>query len=191
MGVGAKKKLLDRRLLVALGIPTIFVPGLVLASILGWDWQRDLRKLERSGGFKQSEAIFPKEAVVSKVLDGDTFEIGNGEIVRMIGIDAPDRGQSGSTESAEFLADLIEGEKVQLEYEYYQDDKFGRILADVWAKCTNNVECKDGKRLVNWVMVKKGLARVVTYQDRRKLKYEDLLKSAETKMGVLTTEGER
>lgn len=175
-----KNKSLPRALLVSLGIPTIFFPGLILASILGWDWQKDLQKLQMTRGYKQSETIFPKTAIVTTVLDGDTFEIDNGQTVRMIGIDAPNRGEGGYEEAKEYLADIIEREPVELEYDYYQDDKFGRILAYVWDKCTSALGCTNGKRMVNWLMIKKKFSKVVTYEDRRKLKYEELLRSAES-----------
>src|SRR3989338_4935947 len=48
-----------------------------------------------------------------------------------------------------------------LEYDYYQDDKFGRILAYVWENCTSQLGCNNGQRMVNWLLVKKGIAKVV------------------------------
>jgi endonuclease YncB( thermonuclease family) len=170
------QKSLTRTFLVSLGIPTVFIPGLVLASILGWDWKNDLPDLVRSGGYKQSEIIFPTEAKVTKILDGDTFEINNGQTVRMIGINAPNRGEKGYLEAKEYLTDLIAGESIRIEYDYYQDDKFGRILAYVWENCTTHLGCNKGERMINWVLLKKNHAEFVTYKDRRKLKYNDFLK---------------
>lgn len=177
--VKQRRTSLSKALLVSLGIPSIFFPGLILASILGWDWQKDLGRLTISGGYKQSSAIFPKKAVVVEVVDGDTFEIDNGQTVRMLGIDAPNRGEEGWVEATEYLKDVIEGDTIELEYDYYQDDKFGRILAYVWEDCQSSLGCKDGKRLINWLMVKRKFAKVVTYEDRRSLKYKDLLRNAE------------
>jgi len=49
-----KKKLVPSRfLLIALGIPSVFIPGLILASILGWNWKNDLAQLKQAGEFKQ------------------------------------------------------------------------------------------------------------------------------------------
>ncbi len=175
-----KKKTLSKTLLVSLGIPSIFFPGLILASILGWDWQYNLEKLAQSGGYKQSSEIFPNKAVVVDVYDGDTIEIDNGQTVRLVGIDAPNRGDEGWENSKQYLEDLIEGERVTLEYDAYQIDKFGRMLAYVWEDCTSTLGCSNGKRMINWLMVKKKLARVETYEDRRPLKYEELLHSAES-----------
>lgn len=174
-----KKKVLSRNILVALGIPSIFFPGLILASILGWNWQGDLQRLAQSGGYKNSSVIFPKTAVVTNVLDGDTFEIDNGQTVRMIGIDTPNRGEAGGEEATEYLKDIIDGRTVSLEYDYYQDDKFRRILAYVWVDCKSSLGCSDGKRMVNWLMVKKNYSEVITYEKRRKLKYEELLRNVE------------
>ncbi|MBI2029497.1 thermonuclease family protein [Candidatus Gottesmanbacteria bacterium] len=175
----AKKKRLNRVLLVSLGIPSVFFPGLILASILGWDWQYNLEKLAQSGGYKQSSEVFPDKALVTEVLDGDTIDIDNGQTVRLVGIEAPNRGDEGWEESKEYLEDLIEGETVILEYDAYQIDKFGRLLAYVYEDCKSNLGCENNKRMVNWLMVKKDLARVETYEGRRPLKYEKYLYSAE------------
>lgn len=117
--------------------------------------------------------------MVEKVLDGDTVELAGGRTVRMVGIDAPNRGEEGWEEAAEYLRDLIEGEKVRLEYDVYQDDKFGRILAYVFEKCKTQIGCQNGERMINWILVRKGLAKVVVYKDRRKLIYQDELFGAE------------
>ena len=176
--MAGKKRLPKRSWLVALGIPTVFIPGLLLAAVLGWNWQRDLGKLGQTGGFKQSSEIFPDKVLAVEVLDGDTFETDKSLTIRMIGIDAPNRGEEGYEEAKDYLADLIGGEEVWLEYDYYKDDKYGRILAYVWEACSTQMGCKDGRRMINWVMIKKRLAQFVTYQDRRALKYKDFLLEA-------------
>lgn len=175
--MAGKKKPLTRETILKYGIPIIFIPGLILASLLGWNWQKGLASIKNSG-YKQSEIIFPNSASVVKVSDGDTIEIDNGQTIRLIGINAPDRGEKGFSEATEYLKDLIEGETVQLEYDSYQEDKFGRILAYVFETCRTSVGCKDGKRLVNYVMVKKGLAQTSLYEGRSKLKYQDELEAA-------------
>lgn len=172
-------KPLTRAMLIAVGIPTVFVPGLILASILGWDYSRDLAKLGESGGYRKSQELFPTKVEVTQVLDGDTIEVNDNLTVRMLGINSPDRSQKGWEEATEYLRDLVEGEEVRLEYDTYQDDQYGRILAYVWEKCKNSVGCKNGERLVNFVMIKKKFAQVSLYADRRKLKHQDLLLSAE------------
>lgn len=175
----SKKQKLTRAIIVSLGIPGLFVPGMILAAILGWNWQGDLAKLVQSGGFRQSREIFPHQAVAEIIKDGDTIELDNGMVLRLVGIDTPNRGQSGYKEATEYLKDLIEGETIYIEYDAYQEDQFGRLLGYVFEKCQTQVGCKDGKRMINWLLVKKGLARIETYEDRRPLKYEKLLRQAE------------
>ena len=177
--MAAPNKALTRAVLVAAGIPTVFVPGLILASILGWNWQQGLKGLEGEGGYRKSQSLFPTEAKVTQVLDGDTIEVNDNLTVRMLGIDSPDRGKAVWKEATEYLADLVDDEKVRLEYDTYQDDQYGRILAYVWEGCSRSLGCSNGERMINWVMVKKGYAKLALYADRRKLKYQDLLLGAQ------------
>lgn len=171
----AQRKLPTKTLLVALGVPAVFVPGLILASVLGWDWKEGLKRIEMNGGFDKSEEVFPKKVRVINVLDGDTFETDKSMTIRMIGIDAPNRGEEGYIEAKEYLNDLIGGEEVGLEYDNYQEDKYGRILAYVWEECSSQIGCINKTRMINWVMIKKGFAKSVSYEDRAPLKYQDLL----------------
>lgn len=175
MKIKPASKSLTRQILLALGIPTVFIPGLILASVLGWDWQSDLARLKERGGYFQAKTVFPQKATVAEVIDGDTIELDSGQTVRLLGINAPDRGQNGYEEAKNYLQDLIEVETVTLEYDKYQDDKFGRILAYVFEPCVNNLLCRQGRRLVNAVLIKKGYAKAVFYQDRARLKYQDEL----------------
>jgi len=175
----SRKRRLTKNFLVALEIPAVFIPGLILASILGWNWQRDLAKMAERGGFYQSLRLFPKEAVVEEVVDGDTLELENGRTIRMVGIDAPNRGEDFYGRAMEETIKLTEGKKIVLEYDEYQDDKFGRILAYIWIPCSSQKGCQEGKLMLNKVLVDEGLAKVVLYSKRKKLKYQDELIQAE------------
>lgn len=66
----------------------MLIPGLILAGVLGWTgWQKlglDIYK---------NKQAFPDSGVVRVITDGDTFELQNGVRVRMIGINAPGRGE--------------------------------------------------------------------------------------------------
>ena len=119
----------------------------------------------------------------------------NGVEVRLLGIDAPNRGAAKWLDSKESLDRMIAEKQVFLEYDRYQDDKFGRVLAWVWMDCEddpifltpdymhlsgnssreglkeNPTGCKKGK-LVNEEMVKKGMAQAEKYKERGELKYE-------------------
>ena len=159
--------------------------------------------------------IFPKSAMVIAVSDGDTLEISpicppdppnpsfpscpSSFTLRLLGVNAPDRGDPGWEESRTALASLVGNKQIWLEYDRYQDDKFGRILAWVWIACEtepiftpadymklsgnqskpeiaeNPEGCKQGK-LIQEEMIKSGAAKPVIYSDRGKLKYQSRLK---------------
>lgn len=95
-----------------------------------------------------------------------------------MGIDAPNRGKENYQEAKDYLQVLVMNKKLELEYDQYQDDKFGRVLAYVWITCNYEIQqyCRGEKALVNEVMIKKGLAKKVVYEKRKKLRYDEFLK---------------
>ncbi len=126
-----KERRWTRKRLFALGVPAVLIPGLLIAMALGWNPM----KLEDVKDYHQIQTIFPAIGVVAQVIDGDTFELQNGVGVRLIGIDAPNRGEGKWEEAREALTGLIGDKRVFLEYDRYQDDKYGRVLAWVWVDC--------------------------------------------------------
>jgi endonuclease YncB( thermonuclease family) len=177
--------------LLAKGVPAVLIPGLLVALAFGWNGG----VLQKMGAWRNSQTVFPSQSVATSVEDGDTFVLDSGRTVRLLGVNAPERGELGFESATEALSTLILTKKVYLEYDRYQDDKFGRILAWAWTGCENpplftpasymhksNNEsntgllenpkgCKDGT-LVNEELVKKGFAVPVVYADRGELKYE-------------------
>lgn len=77
------------------------------------------------------------ESRVGLVVDGDTFILSNGEYVRIIGIDAPEKGEEGYEEASDFLRDQLEGNTVQLFAEGEDRDQYGRLLRHVYLNDTN------------------------------------------------------
>ncbi|PIP64072.1 hypothetical protein COW96_04555 [Candidatus Roizmanbacteria bacterium CG22_combo_CG10-13_8_21_14_all_33_16] len=157
-------------------VPKVLIAGLILASVLGWTGWKNLDKIKN---YYQIRQIFPIKTKAVIVTDGDTFTIKNGMTVRLLGIDAPNRGISGYDEAKNYLSSLILNRSLSFEYDRYQDDKYGRILAYVWTDCFSEIKpfCRNNKALVNEIMIKKGLAKPVVYSDRAKLKYQDLFLS--------------
>ncbi len=167
-------KKLTPKFLKSKKVPQVLIAGLVLASVLGWSGWKGLEKVQN---YYQLKSIFPTTTKAVKTLDGDTFTISNGLTVRLLGINAPERGAPGYQESLTFLNSLISLKPLSLEYDTYQDDKYGRILAYVWVDCNDNIRiyCRGDRALVNEIMLKSGFAKKVVYEDRKKLKYDAFL----------------
>jgi endonuclease YncB( thermonuclease family) len=187
----AKKTKLSAKSLLRKGVPAVLIPGFLVASILGWK----IGAIDKIQNYYQLKALFPSSGIVSQVEDGDTFTIKNGITVRLLGINAPDKGQKNFDLARNNLTSMVNGKKVFLEYDRYQDDKYGRVLAWVWIDCEttpkflpadymhksgnesmpgltgNPSGCKKGK-LINEELVKEKLASPVVYKDRGELKYE-------------------
>lgn len=182
---------LSAQVLLKKGVPYILIPGILAAAALGWK----TGTLDKIKNYYEMKTLFPSSGIVSKIEDGDTFNLRGGQRIRLLAVDAPD----GISLAENFLTGEVLNKKVYLEYDRYQDDKYGRVLAWVWMGCektpkflsadymhknqsesmpglTENPEgCKKGK-LINEVLVENGFAKIVSYQDRGELKYELRLK---------------
>jgi micrococcal nuclease len=68
---------------------------------------------------------------VVRVIDGDTFEIAQGQRVRLFGVNTPERGQSCFSEATERLRQLA-GRSVGVEFGPRPADQYGRLLYYVY-----------------------------------------------------------
>lgn len=66
--------------------------------------------------------------LVTRIVDGDTLELGNGETVRLVGIDTPEVGVCGFEEAGARLAELVLGRRVTLAESDEERDGYGRLL---------------------------------------------------------------
>jgi len=111
---------------------------------------------------------------VIRVIDGDTIEVEIGDIdykVRLIGINAPEKGQPYADESTEALEDLVLFKEVRLEKDVSETDKYGRLLRYVYVTI-------DGREIfVNEEMIGIGYAQVMTISPD--VKYADLFVDAQ------------
>ncbi len=135
-----------------------------------------------SGVISESKAQAPLDAqaldpgkpiAVKRVIDGDTIELANGEIVRYLGIDAPEMRRKVHGRWVEhvepFAAEafalnrrLVEGRRVRLELDRESRDRYHRILAYVFVN----------DRLVNAELISSGY--VVVRLHPPNLRYADL-----------------
>lgn len=87
-----------------------------------------------------------------EVVDGDTIYLDNGEKVRFVGVNTPERGVEGYITSKNFVQKLCLNKEVGLDIDNAKhSDKYGRTLA---------VVIVDGKNL-NEILLKEGLAEVM------------------------------
>jgi micrococcal nuclease len=76
--------------------------------------------------------------ICTRVVDGDTIILSNGEKVRLIGVDTPETVRPNTPveyygkEASAFTKKMVEGKPVRLEYDWQQRDKYGRLLAYVY-----------------------------------------------------------
>lgn len=182
--------------LVKKGVPAVLIPGILAAVGLGWNGT----PIESIRNWYGSTRMFPTTGMVKTIEDGDTIVLANGKTVRLLAINAPERGTDHFDNAARGLSKLVKDKRVYLEYDRYQDDKFGRLLAWAWVGCekipaftppnymfrsknesnkgllTNPTGCVKGT-LVNEAMVDQGLAEFVVYTDRGELKYEERMRN--------------
>ncbi|MFZ1627172.1 MAG: thermonuclease family protein [Candidatus Moraniibacteriota bacterium] len=116
---------------------------------------------------------YPDGVRVTRVIDGDTFEIEGGERVRLIGIDTPETVKPNSLvecfgkESSDYLKQLIEGKSVRLEKDKTDRDRYARLLRYVYL----------GDQFINKDLVRDGYAKSVGY--RPDVRHQEELDKAE------------
>ncbi|OGG18947.1 hypothetical protein A3D78_05830 [Candidatus Gottesmanbacteria bacterium RIFCSPHIGHO2_02_FULL_39_14] len=153
----------------------VLVPLAVLLSLssflVGTKYEKQIKDtIENEPVIVNNQVLeFPKEAKVKRVIDGDTIELNNSQIVRLVGVNAPNNNEKYEEQATEYTKNLIEGRKVNLEYDSYKSDRFGRILAYVIINDKN----------LAIELVKRGLAKVTIYEKRKPFIYQQELLSAQ------------
>ena len=110
---------------------------------------------------------------VTRVIDGDTFEIEGGIKIRLIGVDTPEMKNKNktidcfATEAKKKSEDLLTGKEVILEKDVSETDKYGRLLRYVYV----------GDQMINDVLVKEGYAKISTFPPD--IKYVEMFKAGE------------
>ena len=102
---------------------------------------------------------------VRQVIDGDTITVSGVGVVRLIGVDAPEKtggyrdSEPFGDAAATFMRRLLEGHTVRLEYDGDRKDQYNRTLAYVFLE--------DG-RLANVEIIRAGYAEVYRRFDYRR-----------------------
>ena len=98
---------------------------------------------------------------VKEVTDGDTIVLRNGETVRYIGIDTPERDDPFCREATRANREMLEGGRIRLECDRDRRDSYGRLLAYVWVDTL----------MLNAELIRMGLASVYLFAPN--LRYRD------------------
>ena len=97
----------------------------------------------------------PAVGVVERVIDGDTIVLESGEKVRYLLVDTPEitsgKHDCYGQEAADYNAEIVLGQEVELTYDVECSDAYGRLLA--------YVEAPDGE--INTLLVSRGYACVL------------------------------
>ena len=144
----------------SLGKAIVLVVFAVLASLLSQRLHLANFSSHHSASIQRGVAknLVDGEYLVSRVIDGDTIELQNGERVRYIGMDTPETVdpnkpvQCFGEEASAHNKELVEGKYVRLLKDVSEADKYGRLLRYVYIS----------DDFINLDLVKDGYARVST-----------------------------
>lgn len=115
-----------------------------------------------------------EQVCINFIYDGDTVRANTGELIRLLGVDAPEMNwEEGepefyAREAFEYTKENLLGQLVYLEYDEVKEDKYGRTLAYLFLA--------DGS-FFNEKLLEEGYARLLLIPPN--LKYSDKLKEAE------------
>lgn len=102
--------------------------------------------------YDDTECHVEEKGVCTKVVDGDTIYLDNGEKIRFVGVNTPERGVEGYIASKNFVQKLCLNKKVGIDVDDSKhSDKYGRTLGVVIV----------GGKNVNEMLLKEGLAEVM------------------------------
>lgn len=94
----------------------------------------------------------PDESFISRIIDGDTIELLNGDKVRYILVNTPEKGECYYEEAFAFNKANLINKKIILRYDVECKDKYGRLLAYVTT---------DEGTEINSLLLIAGMARVL------------------------------
>lgn len=117
-------------------------------------------------------------AEILRVVDGDTMKVmidNKEDTVRLLLVDTPETVHPNKPvepmgpEASDYAKKILSNQKVELEFDVSERDRYGRLLAYVWV----------GEKMFNEMLLEKGLARVVVYPPN--VKYVDEFRSIQEK----------
>ncbi len=135
----------------------------VAVAAAGWFLGRVSVKIENLPSIKKSGiAAAEINAVVTKVIDGDTVVVAGGDHLRLLGIDTDEKDYPCYDAARLRLEELVLGKEVILESDNDDTDQYGRKLRYIFL---------DGQN-INEKLVAEGLAVARFYPENQKYKAE-------------------
>ena len=101
-------------------IAVALVLGIAVGLVIGY------------GVWYTTSASAMEQALVVRVIDGDTIELQDGSRVRYLGIDTPETGEPYYVEAAARNKELVEGKVVYLQKGKRDRDEYDRLLRYVY-----------------------------------------------------------
>lgn len=131
------------------------------------------------GIFFRDEIFGERTFKVVEVIDGDTIKLEDGRNIRYIGLNTPEVGRGDvsdecfAQQAKEFNNQLVFGKKVKIETDVNEMDHFGRTLAYVYVR-----ESEDSRKeiFVNEYLLREGIAKF--HLDTVNQRYIDILVTA-------------
>jgi micrococcal nuclease len=166
---------------------TVYFIALGLIALIGYFFNGNLRLHPNSQQKLRAQPAINNSydygnILVTRVVDGDTLKLEDGQYLRLLGIDTPEMHESAKLErdalrskqsveaikqmgreSYAFTRQMVEGKRVRLEFDTERQDKYNRLLAYVFLH--------DGTFL-NARIVEEGYASITHY--KLNVKYADL-----------------
>lgn len=112
----------------------------------------DLSASDILNKYEDTSCSVEETAVCTQVVDGDTIYLDNGEKVRFVGVNTPERGVEGYITSKNFVQKLCLNKEVGIDIDDSKhSDRYGRTLGVVIV----------GGKNVNEMLLKEGLAEIM------------------------------
>ncbi len=93
--------------------------------------------------------------VVAGIVDGDTVELRGGDVLRLLAIDTPEKGERLYDEAAELLRELAFDKTAEIEFTGRRRDKYGRLLGYLYIDSL----------FVNREILRRGLGYLYLFRD--------------------------
>lgn len=155
MNIG-KKQLLSLLVILIIAIGALSVAsaytGTGFTHSIPFSKYRDMSASDIINGYSKTDCKVEETGVCTNVVDGDTIYLDNGEKIRFVGVNTPERGVEGYITSKNFVQKLCLNKEVGIDVDDAKhSDKYGRTLG---------VVIVDGRN-VNEMLLKEGLAEVM------------------------------